>query len=119
MKIPSVDEIYDLILSLLKTDQADDVVVIDLRRQAHITDYLIIASGRSVRHLSSIAKHLKENLYHVGIRDVSIEGMPYCEWVLIDAGDIVIHLFRPLVRQFYNLEKFWTLSSDIRDDHQE
>ncbi len=70
-------------------------------------DYMVVASGRSQRHVGAIADRLMEKLKEEGIRDLRVEGMPLCDWVLIDAGDVIVHVFRPEARTFYNLEKMW------------
>ncbi len=70
-------------------------------------DFMIVASGRSQRHVGAIADRLMEKLKEQGVRDTRIEGMPLCDWVLIDAGDVIVHIFRPEARTFYNLEKMW------------
>lgn len=73
-----------------------------------MADVIIIASGRSQRHVGALAEHISQKLKEAGAARVSLEGMPHCDWVLIDAGDVVVHLFRPEVRTFYNIEKIWT-----------
>ena len=90
----------------LDDDQAQEAVVITLKEKSSIADYMVIASGRSSRHVSSMAEHLREKLKQSG-STVSVEGLERGDWVLIDAGDVLIHLFRPEVREFYNLEKMW------------
>jgi ribosome-associated protein len=91
----------------LDADKGDDIVTIDLSRQSAIADYMIVASGTSSRHVSAMAGRLKDRLNVRGVKDVKIEGMGQSDWVAIDAGDIIIHLFRPEVREFYNIEKMW------------
>lgn len=91
----------------LEDDKAEQVVVIDLEGKTSIADHMVIASGRSTRQVGAMAQHLAEKLKELGAKAVSIEGMPRADWVLIDARDIVIHLFRPDVRGFYRLEKMW------------
>lgn len=90
----------------MDADKAEDVVVIDLTGKSSYADSMIIASGRSPRHVGAMADHVVEKLKARGLR-VTVEGLQTCDWVLIDAGDVVIHLFRPEVRAFYNLEKMW------------
>ena len=94
----------------LDDDQAENVTVIDLHGKSTIADFMVIASGRSKRHVGAMAEHLREKLKAFGTRLPTTEGMPQCDWVLIDAGDVIIHIFRPEVRDFYNLEKMWTHS---------
>jgi ribosome-associated protein len=97
-----------LIQESLDDDQAADVVTIDLRGKTSLADYMLIASGRSARHVAAVAEHLGENLRKSGHRHFQIEGLPAADWVLIDAGDVIVHLFRPEVRSFYNLERMWS-----------
>jgi len=87
--------------------KAEDTVAVDLRGKSSLTDYLIVTSGRSNRHVGAIADRVVEDLDKAGVRS-RVEGMPHCDWVLIDAGDVIVHVFRPEVRAFYNLEKMWT-----------
>ena len=96
-----------LALHVLEEMKAEDVTVIDLVGKTSLADAMIIASGRVNRHVASIADSLVEALKASGLPAPKIEGMPACDWVLIDTGDIIIHVFRPEVRQFYNLEKMW------------
>lgn len=104
-----------LILETLDDDKAEDVVAIDLRGKSSVTDIMVIASGRSSRHVSAIADHLIDTLKETGRVRPRVEGLQTCDWVLIDAGDIVIHLFRPEVRAFYNLEKMWSVDPETPD----
>lgn len=99
----------DVVTNSLDDDKAEHVTVIDLRGKSSIADHLVIASGRSQRQVGAMAEHLMEKLKHQGLR-VSAEGMQQGDWVLIDGGDIIVHLFRPEVRAFYNLEKMWGVS---------
>ncbi|CAK0750079.1 ribosome-associated protein [uncultured Gammaproteobacteria bacterium] len=101
------DVIKSLVDRSLEDDQADLVVVINLAGLTTFADYMVIASGRSTRHVGSMAQNLVERLKVAGMPGVEIEGMPQCDWVLVDAGDVIVHLFRPEVRSFYNLEKLW------------
>ncbi len=101
--------LMQLVKTSLEDDQAEDLVVIDLAGKSSIADYMVIATGRAQRHVGAIAEHLREKLKAAGLRSVPVEGAQRCDWVLIDAGDIIIHLFRPEVREFYNLEKMWGL----------
>lgn len=97
-----------LVLDQLEDDQAQEVVTIPLEGKSSIADHMIIASGRSTRQVASIAQKLAEKVKHAGFGPVRLEGLPAADWVLIDAGDVVIHLFRPEVRSFYNLERMWS-----------
>ena len=96
-----------LVLDSLDEDQAIDVVSIPLEGKSSIADFMVIASGRSTRQVAAIATHLAERLKQQGHGSPRIEGLPAADWVLIDAGDVVVHLFRPEVRSFYNLERMW------------
>jgi len=96
-----------LVLKSLDDDQALDVVTIPLQGKSSIADYMVIASGRSTRQVAAIAQKLAERLKHAGFGNARIEGLPAADWVLVDANEIVIHLFRPEVRSFYNLERMW------------
>lgn len=98
-----------MILKRLDDEKAQDITFIDLRGKSSITDALIVASGRSHRHVGAVADHVLRTLKDGGYGRGRVEGLPACDWVLIDAGDLVIHLFRPEVRAYYNLEKIWSV----------
>jgi ribosome-associated protein len=87
--------------------KAEEVVEIDLTGKTSIADTMIVASGRSHRHVGAIAERVLEVLKERGLGPARVEGLPACDWVLIDAGDVIVHVFRPEVRAFYNLEKMW------------
>lgn len=95
------------VIEALEDAKAEDIVSIDLTGKTSLGDYMIVASGRSQRHVGAIADQLKDKLKGAGVLDVRVEGMELCDWVLIDAGDVIVHVFRPEVRDFYNLEKMW------------
>lgn len=99
--------LLDMVGKSLDDDKAEDIVVIDLRKKSSIADYLVIASGRSTRQVGAMAEHLMEKLKAAGVRDTSLEGQRVCDWVLVDGGDVIVHLFRPEIRRHYNLEKMW------------
>ncbi|MFS2316667.1 ribosome silencing factor [Maricaulis sp. D1M11] len=101
-----------LVLDTLDADKAEEIMSIDLRGKSSVTDIMIIASGRSARHVNALADNLTRILKEQGRNKARIEGLQTCDWVLIDIGDIVIHLFRPEVRTFYNLEKMWSVDTD-------
>ncbi|ESQ93420.1 ribosome-associated protein IOJAP [Asticcacaulis benevestitus DSM 16100 = ATCC BAA-896] len=101
-----------LIVERLDDDKAQDIVCIDLKGKSSVADTLIIASGRSHRHVGALADHVVRALKEKGFGKAKIEGLPACDWVLIDVGDVVVHIFRPEVRAFYNIEKIWSLSAD-------
>jgi len=113
-KPESVMSLKTLVTDSLDQDKAEDIVTIDLTGKTSIADYMIIASGRSHRHVASLADHLLRRLKEAGHGSCRVEGQTQADWVLIDAGDVIIHLFRPEVRAFYNLEKMW--SANIADD---
>lgn len=102
------EEILTLVLAQLDDDKSEDIVSIDLRGKTSIADYMVVSSGRSQRHVGAIADHLIEALKAAGMRHVRVEGQPACDWVLIDAGDVIVHVFQPEVRSFYNIEKMWS-----------
>ena len=110
-------EMLALITSTLEDDKAEDIVAIDLRGKSSVTDIMIVASGRSARHVNALADHLVRKLKDHGSGKARVEGMQTCDWVLIDAGDVVVHLFRPEVREFYQLERIWAGSSHITEAH--
>ncbi len=95
-----------MVQASLEDDKAEDTVVIDLTNKSSIADFMVIASGRSQRQVGAMAEHLHEKLKKQ-LGRVSVEGAARCDWVLIDGGDVIVHLFRPEVRAFYNLEKMW------------
>jgi ribosome-associated protein len=96
------------VLTCLDDAKAEDVISIDLNGKGALADQMVIASGRSNRHVSAIADQLVEKLKAAGFANLRVEGVPQCDWVLVDSGDVVVHLFRPEVRSFYNLEKLWS-----------
>lgn len=104
----------ELVLASLEEDKAEDVISIDLKGKTPIADHMVVASGRSTRHVSAVADHLLRRLKEAGFGTAQVEGMKQADWVLIDGGDVVVHIFRPEVRDFYKLEKMW--SADIPAD---
>ncbi len=94
------------LLNWLDEAKAEELVTIDLKGKSSIGDFMVVVSGRSDRHVGAIAEQVHKHLKEAG-RNARVEGMPTCDWVLIDAGDIIVHVFRPEVREFYNLEKMW------------
>ena len=87
--------------------KAEDSITIDLSGKSSIADYIVVTSGRSSRHVVSTAERVIKDLHKAGIKDVRVEGRQQGDWVLIDAGDVIVHVFRPEVREFYGLEKMW------------
>ncbi|GLO73332.1 hypothetical protein MACH18_04120 [Phaeobacter italicus] len=104
---PTSDQLLARVLSSLDDDKAEDVVQIDLRGKTAIGDHMVIASGRSTRQVASMAEKLADRLKQDYGLLCKVEGKDTGDWVLIDTGDIIIHLFRPEVREFYQLEKMW------------
>ncbi|MEE4211422.1 MAG: ribosome silencing factor [Parvularcula sp.] len=100
-------QIAERVLKQLDDEKAEDIVTIDLLGKSDVADTLVIASGRSQRHVGAMADKLVRLLKDEGLVTAKVEGLPACDWVLIDAGDVIIHLFRPEVRSFYNLERIW------------
>ena len=108
----SADALHALVMAQLDDDQAQDVVSIPLAGKSSIADHMVIASGRSTRQVAAIAQKLAERVKAEGYGSARVEGLPAADWVLIDAGDVVVHLFRPEVRSFYNLERMWGFGDD-------
>ena len=106
--LPSPQQLLELIEQSLDDDKAIDIVSVDLTGKSSIADAMVVASGASVRQVGAMADHLREKLKAAGVKGISIEGLENCDWVLIDSGDVIVHLFRPEVRDFYNLEKLWS-----------
>jgi len=100
-------QLHELVLRSLDDDKALDVVSIPLLGKSSIADHMVIASGRSSRQVASMAQKLSERIKHEMGRSVRIEGLPVADWVLLDADDVIVHIFRPEVRSFYNLERMW------------
>jgi len=113
--IPSPETVKGLINQALDDDQADEVLIIDLEGKTTIADFMIIASGRSSRHVAALAQNVSEKLREIGIRPPEPEGLATCDWVIVDAGDVVLHLFQPEVRRFYNLEKMWGIETSMSE----
>lgn len=105
---PDVDHTLKIILARLDDMKAEDTITIDLRGKSTVSDYIVVTSGRSNRHVGAVAEDVARKLKESGVGGIHIEGLPNCDWVLIDSGDVVVHVFRPEVREFYNLERLWT-----------
>jgi len=101
------DKPLRIALSALEDAKAEQLLAIDLRGKTSIADSMVIASGRSDRHVAAIADRVIQALKDAGLGNVRVEGLPHADWVLIDCGDLLVHVFRPEVRGFYNLEKIW------------
>jgi len=104
-------DLHALVLAQLDDDQAQDIVSIPLEGKSSIADYMVIASGRSTRQVAAMAQKLAEKVKQSGFGPAKVEGLPAADWVLIDAGDVIVHLFRPEVRSFYNLERMWSFET--------
>jgi ribosome-associated protein len=102
------EEMRDAALKILDERQAEDITTISLAGRSSVADYVIIASGRASRQIAAIAHYLREGFEKFGVRQPRIEGLPEGNWVLVDGGDVIVHLFRPEVRQYYNLEDIWS-----------
>ena len=109
-----VDKLHKLVLKSLDDDQAVEVVSIPLEGKSNIADHMVVASGRSTRQVAAMATKLAERIKQKFGRTVRIEGLPAADWVLIDANDVIVHLFRPEVRSFYNLERMWAFGDEPR-----
>jgi ribosome-associated protein len=96
-----------VILDSLEEAKAEDTIPINIIGKSTLGDYMVVTSGRSQRHVAAIADRLLEDLKKAGSTGIHVEGLPHADWVLIDAGDVIVHVFRPEVRAFYNLEKMW------------
>lgn len=105
--VASGPAILSTVQSVLDDAKAEDIITIDLDGKSALADTIVIASGRSHRHVSAVADHVQQALKEAGHGAPRIEGLPHADWVLIDAGDVILHLFRPEVRSFYNMEKLW------------
>ena len=103
----SASATLNLVLAQLDDAKAEDTVTIDLTGKTTIGDYMVVTSGRSNRQVGASADRLSKAFDEAGIRGVRVQGLPHCDWVLVDAGDVIVHVFRPEVRTFYNLEKMW------------
>jgi ribosome-associated protein len=104
----SVEALHQMILQSLDDDQAVETITIPLAGKSSIADHMVIASGRSTRQVASMAEKLSRRIKEQFHRSPRVEGLPTADWVLIDAGDVIVHLFRPEVRSFYNLERMWS-----------
>lgn len=107
VEIQNPEHLKTLIASILDDNKAEDIEIIDLKGQTAIADYMIVATGRSNRQVVALADKLSEKLKAAGMLAPRVEGLPHGDWVVVDAFDVIIHLFRPEVRSFYNIEKMW------------
>jgi ribosome-associated protein len=97
----------DAALKILNDRQAQDVVIFNLMNKSSVADYLIVASGRAARQIAAMAQYLRSEFAKLGVNKIRVEGLPEANWVLVDGGDVIIHLFRPEVRRYYNIESIW------------
>ena len=102
----------DLILAKIDDMKAEQTVTIDLRGKSAFSDFMVVTSGRSNRHVGAVAETIAKGLKEKGIKGLHVEGLTNCDWVLIDTGEVIVHIFRPEVREFYNLERLWTQTPD-------
>ena len=100
-------EALKTVLASLDDAKAEGTITIDIHSKSSIGDFMVVTSGRSHRHVGAIADRLIGDLKGAGFGPIRVEGLPHCDWVLIDAGDLIVHVFRPEVREFYNLERIW------------
>ena len=110
------EALHDLVLRSLDDDKAVEIVSIPLHGKSNIADHMVIASGRSTRQVAAMAQKLTERIKRELGRSVRVEGLPVADWVLIDADDVIVHLFRPEVRSFYNLERMWAFEERAPDE---
>ncbi|TCD13804.1 ribosome silencing factor [Oricola cellulosilytica] len=103
----AADRVHELVIESLEDSKAEDIVSIDIQGKSAMADHMVVASGRSHRHVAAVADHLLRSLKEAGYGTAKVEGLSAADWVLIDAGDVIIHVFRPEVRDFYSLEKMW------------
>lgn len=103
----SLSQAVQTALTSLEDSKAEDIVSIDIQGKSPLADYMIVASGRSHRHVAAVADNLIRAFKEAGFGSARVEGLSGADWVLIDAGDIIVHVFRPEVREFYNIEKMW------------
>ncbi|MDB5624446.1 MAG: Iojap-related protein [Tardiphaga sp.] len=104
----------DIILAKIDDMKAEHTVTIDLRGKSAFSDFMVVTSGRSNRHVGAVAETIAKGLKEKGIKGLHVEGLTNCDWVLIDTGEVIVHIFRPEVREFYNLERLWTQTPDTQ-----
>ena len=105
----------DIVIDALDDMKAKDIVTLDVKPLTSVADLMIVASGTSNRHVKAIADNVREKVKHNGIQPLGIEGEDVAEWVLVDLGDIIVHIMLPDTRRFYDLEKLWSMSPDQQD----
>ena len=100
-------QMIDVVLQSLEDAKAEETVAIDVTGKSPLSDHMVVTTGRSNRHVGAVADQLVKALREAGFGKPRIEGLPHCDWVLVDGGDVIVHIFRPEVREFYNIEKMW------------
>lgn len=106
---PAETQMIDVVLKSLEDAKAEQTVAIDITGKSSLSDHMVVTSGRSHRHVGAVADQVANALREAGFDKPRIEGLPHCDWVLVDGGDVIVHIFRPEVREFYNIEKMWTV----------
>lgn len=106
---PESPQMIDVVLKSLDDAKAEQTVAIDIAGKSSLADHMVVTSGRSHRHVGAVADQVAKALREAGFGKPRIEGLPHCDWVLVDGGDVVVHIFRPEVREFYNIEKMWAV----------
>jgi ribosome-associated protein len=104
---PAEPQMIDIVLKSLDDAKAEQTVAIDITGKSSLSDHMVVTSGRSNRHVSAVADQVVKALREHGFSKPRVEGLPHADWVLVDGGDVIVHIFRPEVREFYNLEKMW------------
>ncbi|MDP1732584.1 MAG: ribosome silencing factor [Devosia sp.] len=102
-------QMIDVVLRSLEDAKAEQTVAIDITGKSSLSDHMVVTSGRSHRHVGAVADQVAKALREHGFGKPRIEGLPHCDWVLVDGGDVIVHIFRPEVREFYNIEKMWAV----------
>ena len=115
-KLPASEELKELVINSLENEKAEDIIEIDLRGRTEIADYMIICSGRSSRQVTALADKISDIIKNQFGHISKIEGKSLGDWVLLDAGDVIVHIFRPEVRDFYQLEKMWSTDENSTSD---
>ena len=104
----AAERILETVLESLDDSKAENIVTLDIQGKSALADYMVIASGRSQRHVNAVADHLLSAIKDAGLGASRVEGLSSADWILIDTGDVIVHVFRPEVREFYQLEKMWS-----------
>ena len=112
IQISSASSLTDKIFSILDDAKAEDIKIIDLRNKSSVADYFVISTCRSSRHADATADDLARKLKKLGFKNPSPEGRPKCDWVIVDAGSVIVHLFKKEIRELYNLEQLWEVNFD-------